>query len=421
MAVIAKISNSKSSSAALSYGLGLGDKKLKNATREWLESQGIDTSHLHQRAVAMSGTNGILPDIAEAQFKAVRQQFHKDTASNQALRVVQSFSEDELSASNPAHWQKANDLGIKLAQELYPNNQTAVYTHIDGENHVLHNHIVINKVDLNGQKIHEKPGQTVKKARVINDKIAVEQGWQILDKPIEAVSQAEKHFGADSWRAQIKKAVDTIMENGQANDFDSFAKKLLESHITVTERGKNLTYSMDVNGQERRVRGNKLGTDYNKEAISNELERQATTRGQQSVELTDEIEQREQEFEQRKSETQGSIRTSNREFTSYHEAVQRSGKRKPEIKQRESKINTAITRISDSIQGIRRRIQQEINEFKNWFDKQIEEFKEEQEPITKEAPIEVEVEPKSSVDNQPEMSEEDLAYLASMEEQGYDW
>ncbi|MEQ6219665.1 relaxase/mobilization nuclease domain-containing protein [Levilactobacillus brevis] len=35
-----------------------------------------------------------------------------------------------------------------LAEKLYPAYQSAVYTHIDGEHHILHNHIIVSKVNL---------------------------------------------------------------------------------------------------------------------------------------------------------------------------------------------------------------------------------------------------------------------------------
>lgn len=117
MAVIAKISNSKSAHASLAYALGKGQNKLKNATREWLDGQGIDTSQLNQRAVKMAGTNGIMPEMADLQFKATRQAFNQDKPSNQVLRVIQSFSGQELDPANQADWQQANDLGVKLAEE----------------------------------------------------------------------------------------------------------------------------------------------------------------------------------------------------------------------------------------------------------------------------------------------------------------
>ncbi|MGZ7259745.1 relaxase/mobilization nuclease domain-containing protein, partial [Streptococcus pyogenes] len=82
--------------------------------------------------------------------------------SNQVLRITQSFALDELNPKVQKDWQKANDLGVELAENLYPNHQSVVYTHLDGKNHVLHNHIIVNKVNLEtGKKLREQKGESV--------------------------------------------------------------------------------------------------------------------------------------------------------------------------------------------------------------------------------------------------------------------
>lgn len=101
----------------------------------------------------------------------------------------------ELIPENKKDWQKANDLGVELAEKLYPAHQAAVYTHLDGKNHVLHNHIIINTVNLEtGNKLHEKKGEQVKKARMINDDLAEREHWHILEQPQERMTETEKHL-----------------------------------------------------------------------------------------------------------------------------------------------------------------------------------------------------------------------------------
>lgn len=295
MAIIAKMSNAKSAGAAINYAIGKNKGLDKNQTDLFLAENGINPNPFNNRAVVMGSTNGVNPANAVEDFKAWRQVNNQDKAGNQAHLIVQAFNFDELSASKQEDWQKANELGVKLAEKLYPDYQSAVYTHIDGTNHQLHNHIVVSKVNLKtGKKLREARGEGLTRAREINDELSRQQGWNILEKPIEAYNRAEEHFGADSWRSQIKTAVDEVMQKGKASTFSEFTQKLSEAQIQVFERGKNLTYSMNVDGQERRVRGNKLGLDYNKEAIFNELERQAKARQQQSTGINREIEQREQ-------------------------------------------------------------------------------------------------------------------------------
>ena len=278
MAVIAKVTNTKSAHAALAYALGDGKARLKNDTLDWLESRGIDTSTITRRAVVMSGTNGIVPELASSQMKAVRVAFDQDKQQNQALRIIQSFDASELEAGNPADWQKANEIGHFLAEELYPDYQAAIYTHLDGENHTLHNHIIVSKVNLStGRKMRQKPGESVKTARAKNDEISQQMGWQILERPKEAVNRSESVLEQKtgfSWRKEIKARVDALMAYESVSSWDMFVEKLGEHKIEPVIRGKNITYVIDAPNGQHRVRGKKLGTDYELETITHELERQ---------------------------------------------------------------------------------------------------------------------------------------------------
>lgn len=277
MATIAKVTNTKSAHAALSYANTKGVDKLKHDTINWLETNGIDTSQITGRAVVSSGTNGIMPDMASTQMKAVRLTFNQDKQANQALRVIQSFDSTELDPANPNDWQTANDLGQKLAQELYPNYQAAIYTHIDGENHTLHNHIIVSKVNLeSGKKMRLNRGEAVKQARQANDELAQEMGWHIIEKPKEAVNYSEQAMAQKqgySWRKTVKNTVDTAMQDPKIDTWEQFTDRLQAHQITPNLRGKNITFVMQTPDGERRIRGNKLGSDYEKEQLINGLER----------------------------------------------------------------------------------------------------------------------------------------------------
>ena len=186
MATIAKISNGASAASALNYALGQ-DRPMHEKTEQWLQDHQLErpVELTNCRAVAVGGTNGIDPFIAKEQFDVIRQLHNQTKESNQVLRITQSFALNELNPKIQNDWQKANDLGVELAEKLYPNHQSAVYTHLDGKNHVLHNHIIVNKVNLEtGKKLREKKGESVQRARELNDQIAFRENWYILDKQI---------------------------------------------------------------------------------------------------------------------------------------------------------------------------------------------------------------------------------------------
>ncbi|KAL3946130.1 relaxase, partial [Lactobacillus hilgardii] len=83
----------------------------------------------------------------------------------------------------------------------------------------------------------------------------------------------------------IRQAVDHTMQNPLIRDFQAFQDDLKQQAVKVWERGKNLTYQLL--GTNYKSRGTKLGLDYEKETIFNELaSRQNQTRTNQQPERT---------------------------------------------------------------------------------------------------------------------------------------
>ena len=80
-----------------------------------------------------------------------------------------------------------------------------------------------------------------------------------------------KARGQMTWKDQIRNAIDTTMSDAHISDFKTFKDKLMEKAINVYERGKELTY--ELTGTKYKARGSKLGDDYKKETIKNELDR----------------------------------------------------------------------------------------------------------------------------------------------------
>ena len=287
MPTIAKISSGASASSALNYALGK-NKGMHNDTERWLDDHDLKQPEALQncRAVAVGGTNGVMPEIAPEQFKLTREAYNQTQQRNQVQRIVQSFSADELDPTTPGNWQRANDLGVELAEKLYSDYQTAVYTHIDGQNHVLHNHIIVNKVNLEtGHKLRERPGEAVERARQINDRLAEREHWQVITPVREHQSKTEQDLtkkGQYSYMHDLRGRIDSTMADTAISDFKTFSAVLAKSGVNVSIRGKNVSYAfLDANHKQRRARGQRLGADYDKEAILSELERRNSEQEQQ--------------------------------------------------------------------------------------------------------------------------------------------
>lgn len=272
-----KISRAKSCSAAIDYAKGCD--KLSESDKSWLIQNGvpIDTvDALDSRSVATSGVL-VDPDYSKSQMKQTRELF-QNTGSTEAMRIIQSFSHEDLDPTNPVDWQRCNDLGNELAQKMAPDHQVAVYTHLDGAGHKLHNHIIVNMPNLKtGKKYHHQ--NDFKRLSKLNDEIALAHGLLIIDReqaPTERRTMAERQLKTKNeyvWKDDLRGRIDKIMGNATISSYKGFSEYLAHSGIIVHDRGKNFSYEfLDAKKKHRRARGKTLGADYEKETILNELE-----------------------------------------------------------------------------------------------------------------------------------------------------
>lgn len=348
MATIAKITSGANASSALNYALGK-DQPMHEQTERWLEKH-----DLHRppelttcRAMAIGGTNGIDPFIAKDQFAVIREIHNQTQERNQVLRITQSFALDELNPKNTRDWQRANDLGVKLAEKLYPQHQTAVYTHLDGQNHVLHNHILVNKVNLEtGKKLREAPGKTVEKARTINDQLAKQQHWRILPPPQERFSETEQDLVTKqeySYMDDLRTRINEAMSEPSVSSYKALRDVLEQKGVIIQERGQNLSYAfLDANNKQRRARGARLGTDFEKETIFSELENRARHTRPRPVEPV----------KQREPETTGLVQDTQQTEPSFERRESTTHGVEQQLEQRKS----SIARVIDTIQHLREQL-----------------------------------------------------------------
>ncbi|MDH8823285.1 relaxase/mobilization nuclease domain-containing protein, partial [Staphylococcus warneri] len=107
-------------------------------------------NYAEKRATEKSGLNCDV-DYAKSAFKQTRALYGKEDGI-QAHTIIQSFKPGEVTP------EKCNQLGLELAEKIAPNHQVAVYTHTDKDH--IHNHIVINSINLeNGKKYQSNKQQ----------------------------------------------------------------------------------------------------------------------------------------------------------------------------------------------------------------------------------------------------------------------
>ncbi|MES9743666.1 relaxase/mobilization nuclease domain-containing protein [Priestia megaterium] len=208
-------------------------------------------------------------DYVRNQFKATREIWGKN-GGIQAHHVIQSFKPDEVDP------EKANKIGLQLAEKLAQGHEVAVYTHTDKDH--IHNHIVINAVNYeDGRKFHAHGQDAIDRFRDVSDELCKEHGLSIVEERSADVrytlaEQSLLQKGEISWKDEIRTAIDSSKE--QATSFEEFQERLKDQGVQATLRGKNITYEhLESN---RKVRGSKLGLVYEKETILDGFERQVT-------------------------------------------------------------------------------------------------------------------------------------------------
>ncbi len=240
-------------------------------------------NYAEKRAEEKSGLNCDI-DYAKSSFKATRELYGK-TGGNEGHVIIQSFKPGEVTPK------ECNQLGLALAEKFAPNHQVAIYTHNDTDH--VHNHIVINSIDLETGKKFNNNKQALRDLRDFNDDVCREHGLSVPEKDTARLryTQTEKAIADPntkstaqySWKDEIREAID----QSQATNMDEFKDHLSQYGIEIARvTPKSITYRhLD---EDKKVRGRRLGEDYNKGGIEDGFERQIQ-RQQQEREYDNDI------------------------------------------------------------------------------------------------------------------------------------
>ncbi|OUT00165.1 Protein rlx [Lactiplantibacillus plantarum] len=245
-------------------------------------------NYAEKRAIKKDGLNLDI-QYAKSEFKQVRA-VYGNPGKTQAYASRIAFSPLEFNPQDPHDQTTVLAVAKEVYAKAYPNQQVALYEHADTDS--LHVHAVIGAINLEtGQKMHGNWHQYRDHLVHITDQVCQENGLMVTrpdPNRHEKRSMAEIKLRAKqqpTWKDQIRQAVDHTMQNPLIRDFQAFQDDLKQQAVKVWERGKNLTYQLL--GTNYKSRGTKLGLDYEKETIFNELaSRQNQTRTNQQPERT---------------------------------------------------------------------------------------------------------------------------------------
>ena len=194
----------------------------------------------------------------------------------QGYTILQSFPRHELEVSNEEHIAYANELGRKLAHELYPNSPCMVVTHADSAGECVHNHIVVLNHDLttNGCIRTNRHYRYVKQE---NDRLMERYGFEVCQPSAQKQTQGEYWSNKrNGWFEDLKASVDKALSH--ATTIREFHDCLLAEGVVPTLYKANgalkerFTYKVtDSDGKEHKKRSDRLGEQYTRQTIEETL------------------------------------------------------------------------------------------------------------------------------------------------------
>lgn len=231
-------------------------------------------NYAEKRAEEKSGLNCDV-DYAKSAFKQTRALYGKEDGI-QAHTIIQSFKPGEVTP------EQCNQLGLELAEKIAPNHQVAIYTHADKEH--VHNHIVINSINLETGKKYQSNKQQRELIKQENDNVCRSHGLSVPERDTAKLryTQAESALldkGKTSWKDELRENIEQA--KAHTSNFKDFSEHLEQKGISFKVRGKNVSYKPEnVN---KWVRGKTLGQDYDKGALEYEFESKEREREHDTV------------------------------------------------------------------------------------------------------------------------------------------
>lgn len=220
----------------------------------------------------VSGVNCTAVD-PYSEFMLTKKAYPSDNRNGQKDRYFyhyyQSFSPNDNVTRDLVH-----QIGIEFAEKAWKNNEVIIATHLDKDH--LHNHFVINGIDLEtGKRLRQGPN-TLKELRAISDEICLKYGVDILP-PYEktklkspSANEYRAALNGNSWKFKLAGDIDYVMTlAANKQDFISLMNKLCYDVLWSDDR-KYITYS--IIGTKQRSRDKTLHEEkYLKENMENEF------------------------------------------------------------------------------------------------------------------------------------------------------
>ena len=201
----------------------------------------------------------------------------------QVIRVVQSFSINELNPDDPADILTASMIGQEFAHTNYPDRQAVVFTQTDGKSHLIHNHIIISDTDMTSSKGCDKqqyyqPTLAQWTNEIAGQYFELDFGNAKTPDKTTQTERAKRALGEYVWKDDLKSRITEALNESESEE--DWIKNLPAHGVNIEvhdskKRGKYYTYElMDTDGfgdkkipQNLKSRSYKLGTLYDAEHV----------------------------------------------------------------------------------------------------------------------------------------------------------
>lgn len=192
-------------------------------------------------------------------FMKETKNFYRKNDGVLAYHAYQSFKEGEVTPDI------AHEIGIKLAQEMWPNYEVVIATHLN-TNHI-HNHFIINSVSFEDGRKYNNNRTNLAKLRHISDSICEEYHLSTLNELPEYRNTYKYKVLNDDYYIMVKEDIDmAINESITLPQFENRLKKM--GYHYQYRYNKLMVYK---EGQDK-VRLEKIfGKQYSCESIKNRL------------------------------------------------------------------------------------------------------------------------------------------------------
>ena len=201
----------------------------------------------------------------------------------QVIRVVQSFSINELNPDEPEDILTANIIGQEFVQKYYPDRQAVVFTQTDGKSHLVHNHIIISDTDMTSSRGCDKqqyyqPTLAQWTNEIAGQYFELDFGNAKTPDKTTQTERAKRALGEYVWKDDLKSRITEALNESESEE--DWIKNLPAHGVNIEvhdskKRGKYYTYElMDTDGfgdkkipQNLKSRSYKLGTLYDAEHV----------------------------------------------------------------------------------------------------------------------------------------------------------